>query len=828
MRHNTYFRSISAVGVRRKDSLYHFSNVLRYNTYISKVIFSDLQEGNVAELGDAMMSNPQHAVQLLDLSKTHLYKGVSNLAQALQHYQHSLKMLSLSGCNIESAKMLQLVQALSANYGMSITIERLDLSGNKFDEPASMAFESWLSKVAEYSTLRELRLANTGINMVSAATYFHFLVCIEVLDLSRNKLEPRAVQLTCSLLEKSSTLRDLNVSSCSLTAVQAAALLSATGQNKRLSNTILNMSNNEFSDSEFEALASAITACTNTHTLDLSGNVFKERSLIGVLQSVVLSACPTLDTLALDKAYKSTYPGERVASALFSVINSLRSVKSVRIAGGFGSVVVPLLKMLRTNTNLLELDISDNRLGDKGASAIADLLRHNRTIASIKCDGNNISPTGWKMILSSFIANTTLAYIDFAWNDYSKWASNLSADRLLELQAVLLDIQRTVQTNCNAEGHSRHRESARSTGVPLPLTVAPLADLPHQLSGGMRRPHFRRLSDGEPTVPTRPMPVAPGSSISGSHSSSSLAAAAGFSPATAAVVVAGGSASGPASLASSRDLNGVAITNGVAATNGVSAAHGLRRSLPSDMSGAKLSNLPRAEAGQPFRLVWNYAENSYIDYTSFDSGGESDYTNVSDDDDDDDDDDVEVDGLSPREEPITLANLHSKKVQVQPARGSRSNPGSLIHGLTAGPIPATPLPMTTSSSSSSSVPSSSVPPIALSSGVNAAAAAAAMAALPTHTFSPRAARTPAQASATTSPPSSARESAFQLEPSPMPSPASAALNHIASNNSSSSGNHHHHHHHSNNHNASAEAGDDDDGEEGEGTHVYSSDEDFDI
>jgi Ran GTPase-activating protein (RanGAP) involved in mRNA processing and transport len=743
LRHNTYFRSISAVGVRRKDTLFHFSNVLRYNTYISKVIFSDLQEGNVAELGDAMAANSLHAVQLLDLSKTHVYKGVSNLAQALQMYQHSLKMLSLSGCNIESAKMLQVVQALSANYGMSITIETLDLSGNKFDEAASLAFESWLSKVAEYSTIRELRLANTGINMASAATYFHFLARIEVLDLSRNKLEPRAVHLTCSLLEKSSTLRDLNVSACNLSAVQAAALLTATGQNKRLQLTSINISNNEFSDSEIETLAAAITACTNCHTLNLSDNVLKEKSLIGLLQSIVLSACPTLDTIVLNKSYKNTYPGERVASALFSVINSLRSVKAVRIADGFGTVVTPLLKLLRNNTNLLELDISDNRLGDKGASAISDLLRYNRTIALIKCDGNNISPTGWKMILSSFIANTTLAYIDFAWKDYSKWASSLSDDRLLELQSVLLDIQRTVQTNSNAEGHARTQASARGEGVPLPLTVAPLANLPHQLAGSAKQPHFRRLSDenlssssssiiesasssvaanttassavpsnaaannasssattssgatpGTPSsvvLPSRAPPIAPSaaaanssSTLSTGSSAASVFNAAATTTATATTISGSLSSNALAAIANGTHNASNAGTATAVASAPAQGSTALRRSLPSDMSGAKLSNLTRAEAGQPFRLVWNYAENSYIDYTSFESDGESDYTNASDDDDDeedddDDDDDDEINNLSDGGGAITLANLHSN---IQASRSvSSKNTLVHIHGL---------------------------------------------------------------------------------------------------------------------------------------------------
>jgi len=479
LRYNTYFKAISAVQLQKKDILFSLCNILRYNSRITKMTLSQLPEGNITELGEALQYNRANALQMIDLSGTHLSKGVSTLAATLQEYPHSLKVLNLSDCGLDGKQLALIAESLSLNYGMSLTIEELDLSNNRFDDQATIALETWFSKAAEYSRLQILRLSNSNQSFGTIAAYFHFLSDLQLLDLSYSKLDQRAVQLLCSMLEKSNTLKQLLVSNCSLSNGYASAIVEAFLSNKRLHGTHLDLSNCDMNESDAESLARSLSLNTNCHTLNLSRNKFKERGLIGLLQSIVLSATQNLDTLILDNTYKNAYTGERVSSALMSVVNSLTSVKSISIAGGFATVAIPFLRYLRhTNDTLLELDISNNSMGDAAASAIADMLRYNRTLVRLRCDGNNISPSGWKMILASFMHNRTLVEMDFPWNDYARYSS-LPKAKLEEFRAVLIDIQRALQTNHSDERMERLNPPPTR---PLPTFVHPSANLPDRLT----------------------------------------------------------------------------------------------------------------------------------------------------------------------------------------------------------------------------------------------------------------------------------------------------------------------------------------------------------
>jgi Ran GTPase-activating protein (RanGAP) involved in mRNA processing and transport len=93
--------------------------------------------------------------QVIDFSSNSLgTKGVLTLGRAIQHFSHGLQVLNLANCNLSSKGIVGLMNSFSRNYGVSLSLEVLNLSYNKMDDAASKALEEWLYRVREHSQLR--------------------------------------------------------------------------------------------------------------------------------------------------------------------------------------------------------------------------------------------------------------------------------------------------------------------------------------------------------------------------------------------------------------------------------------------------------------------------------------------------------------------------------------------------------------------------------------------------------------------------------------------------------------------------------------------------
>ena len=57
-------------------------------------------------------------------------------------------------------------------------------------------------------------------------------------------------------------------------------------------------------------------------------------------------------------------------------------------------LIVPLGQALKENPPLRELDLSNNKIGDKGMEQLADSLRMNRNLISLSLLGNCITDSG--------------------------------------------------------------------------------------------------------------------------------------------------------------------------------------------------------------------------------------------------------------------------------------------------------------------------------------------------------------------------------------------------------------------------------------------------
>ena len=72
------------------------------------------------------------------------------------------------------------------------------------------------------------------------------------------------------------------------------------------------------------------------------------------------------------------------------------------------------MSVLKTNTTLIELDLSGNDIRDKGASAITEALKVNNTLQKLNILYNRISDDGAIAFVECLKTNTTLIRLDMS------------------------------------------------------------------------------------------------------------------------------------------------------------------------------------------------------------------------------------------------------------------------------------------------------------------------------------------------------------------------------------------------------------------------------
>jgi Ran GTPase-activating protein (RanGAP) involved in mRNA processing and transport len=89
----------------------------------------------------------QLQIEIFDLRDNQIEKGFHLLNLAIAHYTHGLTALYLDNCGLSSKSLVSLFEGFTKNPAMSITLEELSLSGNKFDDLSTDAFVTWLDKI---------------------------------------------------------------------------------------------------------------------------------------------------------------------------------------------------------------------------------------------------------------------------------------------------------------------------------------------------------------------------------------------------------------------------------------------------------------------------------------------------------------------------------------------------------------------------------------------------------------------------------------------------------------------------------------------------------
>ena len=482
---NSYFRSLVVQRVKSKTIMTEVCNLLQISHHLTRLVVReiDCDPKEFARLGTALQMNPQNVITDLCLSQLNIGRAIGPLALALGSLQNGLRRLELSGCRLGPKSLTYLFEnGLMKNLAMSLTLEELNLSDNRFEEEGSESLQKFLLCVAPHCKLKRLVLSKCQLNLALGIRPLHLITKLEELDISNNPLNAGSTQLLCAMLETSNYLRALDVSYCGLQPTWISSICSAISNNRSLYSVTLSFKGHPTVQKAIHPLTQSFTTYPIVHTLDLSHCKLGESHLIALCKALKGARDSVLDTLYLDrsKVDVTASQGLAVATALNELIQAQSGIKKLSLAKGFpNSVLLPFLEGLRGNQSLLELNVANNKLSDIGGAAIAKLIRSECALMSIECDNNKILLPGYQAILMSVKKCTSLHRLGYPWMDLSYALNNLPKGKPTLMQEVLTEIIGLLAVNRHKNGtpHPRFEEIQGD----LMTSAMPLALVPENL-----------------------------------------------------------------------------------------------------------------------------------------------------------------------------------------------------------------------------------------------------------------------------------------------------------------------------------------------------------
>jgi len=419
LKNNSYFTSVLLRRVPRTDAVQIFAEPMKSNKTLEKIVFTDIEatEGFV-ELGEALKSNPNNALAHLDFSHNPMKdKGIIGLSGGFEKKTRGLKIINFSHCQIGVKGMATFMKTLSYNLPISCSLIELNLSHNDLQGNASHALATWISSMngpeGKKGNLQKLFLANTNIDIfvVLQAIRNSVLDTLEVLDIADNKLEKIASQALVFVLENTSCLKSLVLSSCKITPEITFVLLSSASNNPKMKDLEIDLSNNDLGNDGGASIAKVLPTCTNIHTLKLQSNNFQKEAMVGILKA--LGENKTLKGIDLSFNLKSSNKNGEVFKAMFELLSRKTGLETLVFAGNektyLGKDLATVFPAFRSNVTLTALDISGNRMGDKAAIELCDALRVNGALSHLVWDENYVNLSGYQALASALKTNKRLS-----------------------------------------------------------------------------------------------------------------------------------------------------------------------------------------------------------------------------------------------------------------------------------------------------------------------------------------------------------------------------------------------------------------------------------
>ncbi|GAM27110.1 hypothetical protein SAMD00019534_102850 [Acytostelium subglobosum LB1] len=422
--YNNYFTSFVANNCKlSNEETNQLAESLKMNTTMQKLCLNNVQSSKESLMAVLSSATENKAIKLQHLNLGNNYldsKGLASLGTTVQSFPTGISYLNVENTGGGGKAMEALFNSIMTSASAS-TLTFLSISNNKLEAAGTAALCKLLHKAAQLNTLQMSNTSPVYGQLRSGCTP------LKVLDFSGNK--PSSSKET--MMELLGFFRQL----------------------PQL--THINLSRLGLSGDDLKLIFSPATSLLKVPNVDLSDNDLGDAGLLKLCE--VMYPNSNLRHLAIDNNLKSRSKLRvRAIEALCNLIEDNVGIESLSVASiskGLKGDLVPLVMTLLKNESLVKLDISGNGIGDHGALVLSKVLWKNKTLKSVKIDGNDFSAGALKIIEQALKRNpspATLVYLPIM-DVNAMLLADKSAPSHDMIHKTLVDIQNIVSNSAQAQ-----------------------------------------------------------------------------------------------------------------------------------------------------------------------------------------------------------------------------------------------------------------------------------------------------------------------------------------------------------------------------------------
>ncbi|EAL47110.2 hypothetical protein CL6EHI_174140 [Entamoeba histolytica] len=351
--------------------------------------------------------NKSHNIKEIDLGNNKLEsKALASLAKIIVKYQ--INKINLNHCISNDKSISSFFEGFQEclEKKIHLPLTSLKLEGAKMGSESLDFMTNQFAKI--FPNLMELNLSNLDVKnsgeVVNVLKGLNFLVQVDLSGISIGKKTETGLAKIVSTLNN---LKELHLRNCSI----PATVLKEVIENLKSSEVILDLQGMQFDDEGINSLAESIKINKNIISFDISQTNVKDKGLSKILDALVENT--VVETLNISKTINGD-DTEGLMAALLKYLKKATSLKNLILEGGnktdqqLGLNMIPVLNSLVKNEHIVSLDIQSQGMGNKGAFALANLLKITKTLQTLKWDQNEIGIFGLRAVVDSMRVNTSV------------------------------------------------------------------------------------------------------------------------------------------------------------------------------------------------------------------------------------------------------------------------------------------------------------------------------------------------------------------------------------------------------------------------------------